>query len=351
MKWDIFLMPWKSWGRLNESAIIDLFRKAFGRHLSGVIQGIGDDCAVLRSGGRNWLVTTDALVEGVHFRLETNPPYRLGKKCLAVNLSDIAAMGGIPRFAFLNLGLPRPVPRGFLSPFIKGLKESTEKFSLALAGGDTHQSPGGISIGLTVIGEAADKIAYRSAAKVGDRLYVSGYLGQSAAGFRLLTKFRKQPALLRPSHLRELLKAHQDPEPQVALGHFLVQQRLVRAMIDLSDGLASDLRHICRASGVGALLDADQIPLSPALKAAADQLKTAPLQLALTGGEDYQLLFSVPAGLKNKLETQVVKKFKRPVYPIGEIISGQKIFVKSSQRVRSLKETGFDHFNSSPSQE
>ncbi len=312
-----------------------------------MIQGIGDDCAVLRTAGQPWLVTTDALVEGVHFRLETNPPFRLGKKCLAVNLSDIAAMGGIPRFAFLNLGLPRPVPRGFLSPFIKGLKEEAERFSVALAGGDTHQSPQRIAIGLTVIGEAAGTIAYRSGAKVGDRLYVSGTLGQSAAGFRLLTKFQKHPPSLRPGVFRELLKAHQDPEPQVALGHFLVRHRLVRAMIDLSDGLASDLRHICRASGVGAVLDADQIPLSPALRSAADLLRTAPLELALTGGEDYQLLFSVPKDLAEKVETRVVKQFKRPVYPIGEITSGQKIFIKFPKRVRLLKETGFDHFNPS----
>ena len=330
---------------MNESTIINLFRKAFGRPFPGLVQGIGDDCAVFRSGGRNWLVTTDALVEGVHFRLETNPPYSLGKKCLAVNLSDIAAMGGIPRYAFLNLGLPTPVPRGFLSPFIKGLKEEVEKFSVALAGGDTHQSPRGISIGLTVIGEAAGNIAYRSGAKVGDRLYVSGYLGQSAAGFRLLTQFQKKPAPSRPRRFRELLKAHQEPEPQVALGQFLVRQRLVRAMIDLSDGLASDLRHICRASGVGALLDADLIPLSPALKAAADLLETSPLQLALTGGEDYQLLFSVPKDLVKIIETRVVKQVNRPVYPIGEIIPGQKIFIKSSTKVRILKETGFDHFS------
>jgi thiamine-monophosphate kinase len=336
---------------VRETDIIASFYRAFNHPAPGLLKGIGDDCAVFRSGGRNWLVTTDALVEGVHFRLETNPPYRLGKKCLAVNLSDIAAMGGIPRFAFLNLGLPKPVPRGFLPAFIKGLKEEAEKFSVALAGGDTHQSPQGISIGLTVIGEATGYPAYRSGAKVGDRLYVSGYLGQSAAGFRLLTKFQKQPATLRPGHLRELIKAHQDPEPQVALGHFLVRQRLVRAMIDLSDGLASDLRHICRASGVGALMDADRIPLSPALRTAAVQLNTSPLQLALTGGEDYQLLFSVPNDLATKMETRVVKQFKRPVYPIGEIISGQKIFIKFSKRIRILKEKGFDHFNASASQE
>ncbi len=330
---------------VRETDIIASFHRAFNHPAPGLLKGIGDDCAVFRSGGRNWLVTTDALVEEVHFRLETNPPYCLGKKSLAVNLSDIAAMGGIPRFAFLNLGLPRPVPRGFLSPFIKGLKEEAEKFSVALAGGDTHQSPQGISIGLTVIGEASGNIAYRSGAKVGDRLYVSGYLGQSAAGFRLLTKFQRQPAPLRPRHLRELLKAHQDPEPQVALGYFLVRRKFVGAMIDLSDGLASDLRHICRASGVGALLDADQIPLSPALRSAAVPLATPPLQMALAGGEDYQLLFSVPKNLATKMETRVLKQFKRPVYPIGEIISGQKIFIKFSKRVRILKETGFDHFS------
>lgn len=332
---------------MNETAIIALFQKAFERPFPGLVQGIGDDCAVLRTEGRPWLVTTDALVEGVHFRLETHPPRRLGKKCLAVNLSDIAAMGGIPRFAFLNLGLPRPVPRGFLSPFIKGLKEEAEKFSVALAGGDSHQSPQGIALGLTVIGEASGKIAYRSGAKVGDLLYVSGFLGQSAAGFRLLTKFWKQPVPLKPTWSRELIKAHQEPEPQVALGHFLVQQGFVGAMIDLSDGLASDLRHICRASGVGALLDADRIPISPALRAAAEWLESAPLPMALTGGEDYQLLFSVPKGLARKMETRVADRFKRPVYHIGEIIGGSKIVLKSSTGLRILNETGFDHFNPS----
>ena len=316
-----------------------------------MVQGIGDDCAVLRTEGQHWLVTTDALVEGVHFRLETHPPRRLGKKCLAVNLSDIAAMGGIPRFAFLNLGLPKPVPRGFLSPFIKGIKEEAEKFSVALAGGDTHQSPRGIAIGLTVIGVAAGPIAYRSGAEVGHRLYVSGWLGQSAAGFKLLAKSRKQPTALKPAFRRELIQAHQDPEPQVALGHFLTHRGFVGAMTDLSDGLASDLQNICRASGVGALLHEDQIPLSTALRAAAAWIHTAPLPLALTGGEDYHLLFSVPAGLAQKMETQVTKVFKRPVYPIGEIISGQKIFIECSGKVRILKETGFDHFTSSASQE
>jgi thiamine-monophosphate kinase len=332
---------------LNETAIIALFRKAFVRPFPGLVQGIGDDCAVLRTKGRPWLVTSDALVEGVHFRLENHPPRRLGKKCLAVNLSDIAAMGGIPRFAFLNLGLPRPVPRGFLSPFIKGLTEEADKFSVALAGGDTHQSPQGIALALTLIGEASGKIAYRSGAKVGDLLYVSGFLGQSAAGFRLLTKFEKQPVPLKPALARELIKAHQEPEPQVALGHFLVQRGFVSAMIDLSDGLASDLRHICRASEVGALLDADQIPISPALRAAAEWIESAPLAMALSGGEDYQLLFSVPAGLAGKMETQVVNRFKRPVYPIGKIIGDSKMLLKSSTGLRILKETGFDHFRPS----
>ena len=336
---------------MRETDIIASFHRAFNRPAPGLVKGIGDDCAVFRSGGRNWLVTTDALVEGVHFRLETHPPRRLGKKCLAVNLSDIAAMGGIPRYAFLSLGLPRPVPRGFLGPFIKGLKEEAEKFSLALVGGDTHQSPQGIAIGLTVMGEAGGKIAYRSGARVGHRLYVSGWLGQSAAGFKLLAGFREQMIPLKPAFRRELIQAHQDPEPQVVLGHFLVHQGLVGAMIDLSDGLASDLRHICRASGVGALLHEDQIPLSPALRAATEWIDSAPLPLALTGGEDYHLLFSVPKGLAKKMETRVMKKFKRPVFPIGEIISGQKLFIKSSKRVRILKETGFDHFTSSASKE
>ncbi|MBI5586180.1 MAG: thiamine-phosphate kinase [Deltaproteobacteria bacterium] len=331
---------------LKEIAIIAGFRRIFNQPAPGVIQGIGDDCAVIRTGGRNWLITTDAQVEGVHFRQETTTPLRLGRKCLAVNLSDIAAMGGRPRYAFLNLGLPRSLPRGFLSSFRRGLRAEADKFSVALVGGDTHLSPGGIALGLTVIGEAGTRIAFRSGARPGDSLYVSGFLGQSAAGLRLLTAAPNRRGALPRSFRRELVEAHQGPRPQVELGQFLVRRGYAGAMIDLSDGLASDLRHLCRASGVGARIDTGRLPLSPAFRAATAWLATPPLEIALRGGEDYQLLFTVPPGLQAKMEAQVRRRREVTLFRIGEITPGKRILLITSGRVQALRYQGFDHFTS-----
>lgn len=329
---------------MKEVDIIAALRRAFTRQAPGLVQGIGDDCAVLRLGGRNWLVTTDSLVEEVHFRADTISPYRLGRKSLAVNLSDIAAMGGLPRYAFLNLGLPRPIPKGFLSSFMRGLRAEAVTFGVALAGGDTHASPGGIAVGLTVIGECGPRPAYRSAAKPGDLLYVSGFLGQAAAGMMLQTGRGSLPKRIIAPHRRELIDAHQLPQPQVALGRLLVAGGWVGAMIDLSDGLASDLRHICRASGVGAVIDADRVPLSPALRQAANLLAEDPLELALRGGEDYQLLFTVPPRSKKKAEDRVARRLGRKIFPIGEIISSKRVLIKSAGRLTPLRIRGFDHF-------
>jgi thiamine-monophosphate kinase len=329
---------------LKELDIISGLDRVFNQPAPGVIKGIGDDCAVIRTGGRNWLVTTDSQVEGVHFRPETTTPLRLGRKCLAVNLSDIAAMGGRPRYAFLNLGLPRSLPRGFLSSFRRGLQAEAEEFSVALVGGDTHLSPGGIALGLTVIGEAGGRIAFRSGARAGDGLYVSGFLGQSAAGLQLLTAGPDGRKVLPRSYRIELIAAHQCPRPQVELGQFLVRRGYARAMIDLSDGLASDLRHLCRASGVGARVDTDRLPLSPAFRAATAWLAAPPLEVALRGGEDYQLLFTVPPGLQTGMASQVKRHLGLNLFRIGEITRDKRIRLITSGRVRALRYRGYDHF-------
>jgi thiamine-monophosphate kinase len=329
---------------LRENEIIAGFNRVFNHPVPGVIKGIGDDCAVIRTGGRNWLITTDAQVESVHFRRETTTPRRLGRKCLAVNLSDIAAMGGSPRYAFLSLGLPRSLPRGFLASFRRGLREEADTFSVALVGGDTHLSPGGISLGLTVIGEAGPRIAYRSGARPGDGLYVSGFLGQSAAGLRLLTAFPNHPKGFSRRHWQELVAAHQCPRPQVELGRFLAARGFAGAMIDLSDGLASDLRHLCRAGGVGALVDVELLPVSASLKAAAALFGSLPEEMALQGGEDYQLLFTVSPGLQEKMEAQVKSHLGITLFRIGEIILPNRILLRTSGRTRPLRWRGFDHF-------
>jgi thiamine-monophosphate kinase len=329
---------------MNELEVIKGIQRSFEKPFPGVLRGIGDDCAVIRMGGKNYLVTTDALQEGVHFLPRTLSPRQLGGKALAVNISDIAAMGGEPLFAFLNLGLPKPLPRGFLSSFLTGLKKEAERFRVALLGGDTFLSPGGISIGLTLIGRAAGYIPYRSQAREGDRIFVSGWLGDSAAGLELLRRDLRDPSRLPESLRRILVRAHQRPEPRLILGRFLVRHRYVRAMIDLSDGLATDLRHICQASGVGALLDQDRLPLSVALLKAAKALKKSPLALALQGGEDYQLLFTVPKTLASRMEKAVSASLGQNLFNIGEIVSGKKIFLKATDTITEMRVFGYDHF-------
>lgn len=329
---------------MKEASIVQSFRRLFTRQAPGLVQGIGDDCAVIRAGRATWLVTTDSQVEGVHFRRETTTPRRLGRKSLAVNLSDIAAMGGSPRYAFLSLGLPRSLPRGFLASFQRGLREEADAFSVALVGGDTHLSPGGISLGLTVIGEAGPRITYRSGARPGDGLYVSGFLGQSAAGLRLLTAFPKYPKGISRRHWQELVAAHQCPRPQVELGRFLAARGFAGAMIDLSDGLASDLRHLCRAGGVGALVDVERLPVSASLEAAAALFGSLPEETALQGGEDYQLLFTVSPGLQEGMKAQVKRHLGVTLFRIGEITPPSRLLLRTSGRTRPWRWRGFDHF-------
>jgi thiamine-monophosphate kinase len=329
---------------VKEAEIVASFQRLFARQAPGLVQGIGDDCAVIRAGRATWLVTTDSQVEGVHFRRETTTPRRLGRKCLAVNLSDIAAMGGRPRYAFLSLGLPPDLPRVFLTSLRRGLREEAERYGVALAGGDTHRSPGGISLGLTVIGEAGSRIAYRSGARPGDALFVSGFLGQAAAGLKLSTEPNNPVGGLSPAYRRELVAAHQCPRPQVELGQFLVRRGYARAMIDLSDGLASDLGHLCRAGGVGARVYSESLPLSPALRAAAPLWGSSPEEMALQGGEDYQLLWAAPPALQESLPAQVKRHFGLVLFRIGEIIPQKRVLLKTSGRSRLLRFRGYDHF-------
>ena len=348
MKSDIFSMPWRVWGRRiparPEIAVINRIRQAFDKPFPGVLQGIGDDCAVVRLGKKNYLVTTDVLLEGVHFLPETVPPRRLGRKALAVNLSDIAAMGGRPLFAFLNLGLPKPVPTKILGSFISGFRQEADRYGLALLGGDTFYSPERISLGITVIGEAGDSIPYRSQAKVGDRIFVSGCLGDAAAGLDLLTRAGEVPGGLLKKYHQQLIAAHQDPVPQIPLGRFLVSGGYARAMIDLSDGLATDLRHICQASRVGAIIEEEKIPLSKALRAAGPHLNHPLLYFALQGGEDYQLLFTSAKGSVLALQKETLDRFQVRLTEIGEIISGDKIFIRKNGKIKKLKVYGYDHF-------
>jgi thiamine-monophosphate kinase len=258
-----------------------------------IFTGIGDDCAVLRllpgqqSRAAEVLVTTDFSLEGIHFRRDWHPPDSVGHRCLARGLSDIAAMGGEPVAAFLSLALPRDLPQAWVGRFLRGLIGLGEKFGVTLAGGDTAESPNGILADIILVGTAPKgKSVLRSGAKPGDRIFVSGELGGSAAAvLQMRTKPKKK---LNPRDYPR----HFYPEPRLELGRILREKGLATAMIDLSDGLSTDLAHICEESGVGAELDGTLIPRARIGKPARE----VDLDLALHGGEDYELLFTSRPG-------------------------------------------------------
>ncbi|MEW5762802.1 MAG: thiamine-phosphate kinase [Bacillota bacterium] len=255
-----------------------------------VIVGAGDDAAVLRGNGRWLLLTTDLLVEGVHF----DPAYTgfadLGRKALAVNVSDIAAMGGRPTAAVVALGLPPFLDLEDVRALYAGLREEAGLYEVALVGGDTVASPRGVTVGVAMLGEVEPgRALLRSGGRPGDILCVTGQLGAAAAGLYLL---QRRPACS-PEIAAPLLQAHLRPAARVRAGRILAVSPGVGAVQDVSDGLVTDLSHICRASGVGCRVEAAAVPVAPAARALAALTGGDPLAWALAGGEDYELLFTV----------------------------------------------------------
>ena len=305
---------------------------------SSILTGIGDDCAVLRllprqgkGKERDTLVTTDFTLEGIHFRREWHSPESVGHRCLARGLSDIAAMGGEPVAAFLSLALPRDLPKRWAGRFAHSLISLAQKHHVTLAGGDTAESPRGILADVVVVGSAPKgKSVLRSGARAGDRIYVSGELGGSAAA---VSEMRKKPK--RKLNPREYPR-HFFPEPRIELGRILREKGLVSAMIDTSDGLSTDLAHICEESGVGAELQAEAIPRARVGKPA----QVVHLPLALHGGEDYELLFTAPRG--KRIPPQIAGV---PITLIGHVTRGRKVILRDKDGVGYVLEPGgWEHF-------
>ncbi len=319
-----------------ELEIIAMIREMVGEGSAGVVRGIGDDCAIIACGNGSLLVSTDTLVQGVHFDLAWHPPRDLGHKCAAVNLSDIAAMGGRPGYAFLSLGLPEADYR-FCREFMEGFIACLGENGAVLAGGDTVHSPV-YSFTITVIGEAVGAgPLQRSGAGAGDEILVSGYLGEAAAGLELFKQGIDDPAFA------GLFRAHLAPEPRVSLGQVLAASGLVRSLIDLSDGVACDLAHICRESGLAAEIEADMIPVSPALGAAAAKTGHDPLALAVSGGEDYELLATVAPDDAEALLCLAREKGFR-LHRIGRMVEGSGVWLCEEGGRREITDRGFDHF-------
>ena len=306
---------------------------------SGIILGIGDDAALLAPApGHETIVTCDWFLEGTHFLRDKHPPDGVGWKCLARAVSDIAAMGGQPRCFLLSLALPESLTGRWFAQFLGGLARAAQKLQCPLAGGDTTRQER-VLINVTVLGEVRERTAgLRSGARPGDIIYVSGRLGEAEFGFRLLM------AGTSAGSYERAVKKHLYPEPRLALGQWLANSHLATSMMDLSDGLSTDLDRLCRASSVGAQIQASQIPAveGPKRNEASKPKKDDALTRALNGGDDYELLFTVRATKAGRLPSS----FKGiPLTPIGQITRTRAILlVQSDGRTKRLRPSGWDPF-------
>jgi thiamine-monophosphate kinase len=309
----------------KELELIQRIRLAAARGRGKAAIGIGDDCSVLDiPRGHQVLVTTDFSLEDVHFRRAWHPADSVGHRCLARGLSDIAAMGGIPRAAFLSLALPSALPQRWVDEFLAGFLKLAQRYSVTLAGGDTAQSPAGILADIIVVGAVpTGKAILRSGASVGDIIYVSGTLGASVATLQELRSGKKPRPSAHPRHFY--------PDPRIAVGQYLREKKLASAMIDTSDGLSTDLRHICDESGVGAIIDSAALP---SVNGDDD------LQFSLHGGEDYELLFTAPPN--RRIPRQIAGT---TITRIGEITRGRTIKLKAPDgKSHPLQAGGWEHF-------
>ncbi|MGC8810570.1 MAG: thiamine-phosphate kinase [bacterium] len=329
---------------LGEFGLIARIKGKLPPPAPGVLKGIGDDAAICSLGKDKALVSTvDLLVEGIHFDLSYTPPYFLGRKSLAVNLSDLAAMGAKPLYALISIALPTRLNVNFIDEFISGFLEVAKESRVSLIGGDTSASPDKLFISVTLLGEGAkEKLIYRQGAAVGDDIYITGTLGDSLWGMKILQQQKKEPFSEAESFL---VGRHLNPTARVKEGQIIAQRNLAHAMIDVSDGLLSDLGHICTESKVGATIWAEEIPLSSALKILAKDKGEPPWKIALLGGEDYELLFTAPAEKAAEIE-ELNKEWDCGVTQIGKIeILAHGLVVKDAHGVIDIsKYQGYEHF-------
>ena len=315
---------------LREKALIARIRRQ-SRVWPGVAFGIGDDCAGLRiSSGHEVLLTTDFSLEDVHFRRRWHTPEFVGHRCLTRGLSDIAAMGGKPLAAFLSLALPKDLPQKWVDRFFHGFVELADRYKVTLAGGDVAQSPSGILADIVVAGEVPRGHAVlRSTANPGDLLYVTGKLGGAAEALHRLMRGQKLNSQNYPRHFF--------PEPRLKIGRLLREKNLATAMIDLSDGLSTDLAHICEESEVGARIVASAIPRASVGKTA----EIVAFDLALHGGEDYELLFSARPTAKVPRKIAGVS-----ITQIGQITRNRGMaLITGKNKMIPLKARGWEHFS------
>jgi thiamine-monophosphate kinase len=342
----------------GESKLVERVARAFrlrtgASHTSALRLGIGDDAAILSSGGKkDWVLSCDAFLEGVHFLTDRHPADSVGFKSLVRAASDLAAMGATPRFFLLTLAIPVRRTGTWLGEFLRGMARAARSMKMTLAGGDTTKS-NAVSISITVVGEiAGGRAVTRAGARPGDLIYVSGTLGRAQLGLDLLVHGNvsgknRRGVSAKDRAIEGLLCPHLYPSTKLELGAWLARHRVASAMMDISDGLSTDLTRLCTASGVGAQIQSAAIPvvvLPAALSKCRGRLKFHPLQMALHGGEDYELLFTVSP--RNAKKLHAAPGFKH-LTQIGKVTRGKDIVLINSKAGKSrLKPQGWDPFGS-----
>jgi len=323
--------------QIGEFGLIDLIKKRIFSKDKQVIVNIGDDAAVIRSSPDRLLIfTTDTVVERIHFDLTYFTYEEIGWKAMVANLSDIAAMGGLPRYALVTVGLPKSMPIEDVLAIYKGASRIARKYSCKIIGGDTTLVPKNLFISVALLGEVEKRFfVTRNGAKRGDIICVSGNLGEAQAGLEYLKRYGHQKLPLARKHLQ--------PHPRINEARILVKNLKINSMIDISDGLSSELFHLADESHLGAVIYEENIPLSPKCLKLATLLNKTPLAWALSSGEEYELLFTV-----DRKDNSKIKKIKSKVNisVIGEMVDkrdGLKLIQKSG-RTNVLKKMGFAHF-------
>ncbi len=327
---------------IGEEALVKGLAAKFPSRHPRVIKGIGDDAAVIaEAGGKALLTTTDILIEGTHFRREYTDAYLLGRKALSISLSDIAAMGGIPLFFLTSIALPPDTERGFLDGLYRGLSDVAFDFGALLIGGNTARS-GKVMVATTVLGEASvEEVVYRSGARQGDDIYITGATGVSALGLRILKERGGGVPGKKTRPGRAALK-HLDPTPRVKAGRALATGRLATAMMDISDGLALDLKRMCDESGAGAVIEVDRLPVADEMKGFKAP-RNEVLELMVSGGEDYELLFTARPRDSGRI-VSLSRRLSLPITAIGKVAGKGVRFVHDDGTELEIKRPGFEHF-------
>lgn len=334
--------------KLSEFDLINKFSPKFSSALPDGVLGIGDDCAVLPYSGETMLlITTDTLIDEVHFLSQKMPYHDIAYKSLVVNLSDIAAMGGKPSYVLLSIAVPKKMDRNRLDSFFSGLEYGCKKHNVCLIGGDTTKTEDKLTVTITVLGFSdKSQIKYRSTAKRDDYICVTGVIGDSVGGLHCyLDNLGQHTGDTLSQSYQSLKQAHLCPRPHLEEGRWLAGKRGVNAMIDISDGIESDIKRITEASLCGAEIELDCLPLSKEFSAVAEKHNWDKYELAATGGEDYCLLVTVAQDRYKLIRTEFEGKFGFPLTAIGRITSPDTgIIFKNNGTPVNLSQQGYDHF-------